>query len=314
MTARILRIGTRGSALALWQAERVRERLGAQGVTAELVIIRTSGDEGGARPARYVEGKGLFTKELEEALLAGRVDAAVHSLKDVGAELPQGLVLAAYPEREDPRDALLTTGTTYGLEHLPPGARVGTASVRRVALLRAHRADLDIVSLRGNVPTRVQRVRGGELDAAVLALAGLRRLGLDAGAQPLDPTQFVPAPGQGALAIEIRADDRATAADIGRLDDSAVRTGVEAERAAMAALEGGCRVPLGAACLRGAGGLTLHVRVLSEDGTRSLATTAAVDPRDPAASGTRAAQALLARGAGALIRGGTPTGNEAVPR
>ena len=181
-------------------------------------------------------------------------------------------------------------------------------------MLRVHRPDLEIVPLRGNVTTRVNRVRAGELDGAVLALAGLRRLGLDAGAQPLDPTDFVPAPGQGALAIEIRADDLVTAERVGPLDDREARVSVEAERAAMAELEGGCRVPLGAVCLAVEGRLVLHLRVLAPDGSRSLASKTPVDARDPAASGVAAARSLLAQGAAALIRGGAPTANEVARR
>lgn len=293
MTAPPLRIGTRGSALALWQAERVRARLAERGVAAALVIVRTSGDEGSPRPAQYVEGKGLFTKELEDALLDGRIDLAVHSLKDVGAVLPRGLVLAAFPERGDPSDAILTRGSgAGGLGALPIGARVGTSSVRRIALLRAHRPDLDVVPLRGNVPTRVNRVRDGELDGAVLAMAGLQRLGLDAGALPLDPTDFVPAPGQGALAIEIRQDDARIAGYIGPLDNPDVRVAVEAERAAMAELEGGCRIPLGVVCLTTNGRRTLHLKMLEPDGTGVRTARVAVDARNPSASGIAAARAL----------------------
>jgi hydroxymethylbilane synthase len=288
-----LRIGTRGSALALWQAERVRARLAQGGVAAELVIVRTSGDEGSQRLAQYVEGKGLFTKELEDALLAGRIDAAVHSLKDLGAVLPAGLVLAAFPEREDPRDAIVTRGSgAGGIGGLPSGARVGTSSVRRVAMLRANRSDLDIVALRGNVTTRVNKVRVGELDGAVLAMAGLNRLGLAAGALPLDPIEFVPAPGQGALGVEIRTDDAATAARVAPLDDPAVRTAGVAERAAMAELEGGCRVPLGVVCLMTEGRLTVHVKLLEPDGSGVRTAQAAVDLRDPAACGGAAARWL----------------------
>lgn len=293
----------------------MRARLGERGVDVELVIVRTSGDEGSPRPAQYLEGKGLFTKELEDALLAGRIDAAVHSLKDVGAALPTGLVLSAYPEREDPRDAIITrVGGTGGLGGLPSGARVGTSSVRRAALIRAHRPDVEVVALRGNVPTRVNRVRNGELDAAVLALAGLRRLGLDTGALPLEAMEFVPAPGQGALAIETRSDDTATNFRIAPLDDSAVRMAVTAERAAMAELEGGCRVPLGALCVSVNGRSTLYLKVLAVDGSRSLTTQGAVDPRDPVAGGIAVARVLLGQGAAELIRGGASFGNEVVQR
>ncbi|MBI4421743.1 MAG: hydroxymethylbilane synthase [Gemmatimonadetes bacterium] len=296
-----LRIGTRGSALALWQAERLGTLLAARGVTAELVTIRTSGDEGSERPKTYAEGKGLFTKELEEALLDGRIDGAVHSLKDLGAVLPAGLELAAYPEREDPRDALVSRHAG-GLDGLPRAGRVGTSSLRRVAALLARRPDLEIVPLRGNVPTRVRRVEQGELDAALLALAGLKRLGLAAAAAPLDPTEFVPAPGQGALAVEIRSGDAAARKVLSALDDPEIRVEVEAERAAMAELEGGCRVPLGAICLRAGTARTLHLRVYAPDGTRSLAAAVPVDPRNPRESGIQAARRLLAEGAADLIR------------
>jgi len=296
-----LRLGTRGSALALWQAERVRSRLGEHGVDAELVVIRTSGDEGSSRPADYLEGKGLFTKELEEALLDGRIDAAVHSAKDLGAALAPGLELAAFPEREDPRDALLAH-PPGGLETLRQGARVGTSSLRRIAALLSQRPDLEVVALRGNVPTRVKRVKQGDVDGAILAMAGLKRLGLTEGATPLDPTIFVPAPAQGALAVETRVGDARTRDAMVLLDNAGVRMAVEAERAAMAELEGGCRVPLGITTIESSGTWTLHLRVYSTDGSRSLSTRVELDPRDPRASGLRGARELLAKGAAELIR------------
>ncbi|MBI4503167.1 MAG: hydroxymethylbilane synthase [Gemmatimonadetes bacterium] len=296
-----LKIGTRGSALALWQAERVRSRLAERGVTSELVVIRTSGDEGSRRPSNYIEGKGLFTKELEEALLDGRIDAAVHSAKDLGAILPAGLELAAFPEREDPRDALVAR-PRGGLKELRHGARVGTTSLRRIAALLSQRPDVEIAALRGNVPTRVKRVEQGEIDAALLAMAGLKRLGLAKGAVPLDPASFVPAPAQGALAIETRSDTAAQRA-VSELDDLAIRVAVEAERSAMAELEGGCRVPLGVICLESAGVPTLHLRVYAPDGSRYLSAQGVVDPRNPRESGRRAARELLAAGAAELIRG-----------
>ena len=312
LTVTHLRIGTRGSALALWQAERVQDLLARLGTRSELVTVRTSGDEGSARPAQYVEGKGLFTRELEDALLDHRIDAAVHSLKDLGAALPARLELVAYPEREDPRDALVTR-SGCALERLPRGARVGTSSLRRIAAIRAARSDLNVVPLRGNVPTRVARVERGELDGAVLALAGLRRLGLVDKAVPLDPTVFVPAPGQGAIAVEIRSDDAVTRAAFQRLDNAEVRVAVEAERAAMAELEGGCRVPLGVVCLGSGGARTLHLRVYALDGSQSLSVQAQVDLANPRASGIEAARRLLAAGAAALIRTEVPpapTANE----
>lgn len=294
----MLRIGTRGSDLARWQAERVRELLGRRGVTAEIVIIRTSGDAPGPRPTGLAV-KGLFTKELEEALLGDRVDLAVHSLKDLMVELPEGLVLGAVPERGDPRDALVTRDGCP-LERLAAGARVGSSSVRRRAALRAARPDLTVVQLRGNVPTRVRRVEEGRVAAAVLALAGLKRLGLDRHAAPLDPAVFVPAPGQGALAIETRADDRRVRAAVHPLDEPDTRVAVDAERAALAGLGTGCNVPIGAHCRRTGHGLELHVVVWAVDGSRALETRVPVN-RDGAAAGRAAAAELLAQGAGALI-------------
>ncbi len=301
--AQILRIGTRGSALARWQAGRVQELLAQKGIASELVIIRTSGDVGSIpKPGLGETGKGLFTKEIEEALLAGEIDLAVHSLKDLAAEIHRDLTLAAFPEREDPRDALVTaTGST--LEELPHRATVGTSSLRRKAALLAARNDLKIVELRGNVPTRVARV-GRDLDGAVLAVAGLRRLGLERRSVVLDPESFPPAPGQGALAIEVRRDDRAALELVASLDDPAVRTAVEAERAALRELEGGCRAAIGAYCSEAGsgGGLVLHVTVFAPDGSHSLSVHVPVHPRDPEASGRAAARDLIARGARDLTR------------
>ena len=297
----VLRIGTRGSALALWQAERVKALLHARGFASELQVIRTSGDEGSVRPRQYVEGKGLFTKEIEDALLARRIDLAVHSLKDLGAELPEGLELAAFPEREDARDAIISR-PAGGLETLKRGARVGTSSLRRIAALRAARPDVEVIPLRGNVPTRVGRVERGDVDAVILAMAGLRRLGLAAAAVPLDPLVFVPAPGQGALAIEIRSGDQAAREAVAPLDDAGVRLAIEAERSAMAELEGGCRVPLGVNARNVDGHLLLHATVYSPDGTRSLRAQSPVDARDPRKSGRAVARELLQAGAADLIR------------
>ncbi len=280
----------------------MQELLGALGVTAELVTIRTSGDEGSsARPAPGATGKGLFTKEIEDALLGARIDLAVHSLKDLSAELPRGLVIAAYPEREDPRDALVSA-SGWNLPALPRGARVGTSSLRRRAALLAARSDLEIVTIRGNVPTRVNKVGRDGLDAAVLALAGLKRLGLAKGAVPLALDWFPPAPGQGALALEARADDGHVLELSRPLDQPAVRCAVEAERAALAELEGGCQAAIGAFCEYGRDGLVLHVRVFAPDGTKQLSSRGPVDPGDPAASGRAVARDLVLRGARDLIR------------
>ena len=296
----VLRIGTRGSDLARWQANRVRDLLAARGLAAEIVTIRTSGDEGGrARPTPGTTGKGLFTKEIEDALLAGRIDLAVHSLKDLSAELPDGLAIAAYPEREDTRDALVSA-KGGGVADLPRGARVGTSSLRRRAAPLKARPDLAIVELRGNVPTRVKKV-GHDVEAAVLALAGLKRLGLASGAVPLDPAISPPAPGQGALALEARAADRRVLDLVQPLDRPAVRMAVEAERAALAELEGGCQAAIGAYCDDGRDGLALTVRVFAPDGTQALAARGPVDPADPAGSGRAVAQGLVRQGARELV-------------
>jgi hydroxymethylbilane synthase len=301
-SVKTLRIGTRGSDLARWQATRVLGMLAARGVRAELVTIRTSGDEGSrARPAPGTTGKGLFTKEIEDALLEERVDLAVHSLKDLSTALPTGLTIAAYPEREDARDALLSAAGG-DLAALRRGARVGTSSLRRRAALLATRPDLQIVALRGNVPTRVKQVGEDGLDAAVLALAGLKRLGLADRAVPLALDQVPPAPGQGALALEARADDPVVLGFLGRLDQPAVRCAVEAERTALAELEGGCQAAIGAFCEPDQDGLVLHVRVFAPDGTRQLSARGPVDPGDPAKGGRMVAQDLVRQGARELIR------------
>ena len=301
--ARTLRVGTRASELAKRQASRVVALLAARGVVATLVPIRTSGDDRRVLPGPGVTGKGLFTKEIEDALLAGRVDLGVHSLKDLPTDTPSGLLLAAFPERADIRDAAIGR-LPGGLEALPPRARVGTSSLRRRAALLATRPDLEVVPLRGNVPTRVRRVAAGELDAAVVALAGLTRLDLIEGAVPLDPFRYPPAPGQGALAVEIRAGDAAVLELVGPLDDPEVRRAVAAERAALGALDGGCRAAIGAWCEGEGNGLILHVRVYAPDGSRSLDASSAVSAREPEAAGLRAADELLRAGAAELIRAG----------
>jgi hydroxymethylbilane synthase len=203
-----MKLGTRGSQLARWQAGWVRDRLAAQGVRAEIVVLTTRGDAEVDRPLHELEGKGFFTKEIEDALLDGRIDVAVHSLKDLPTTLPPGLALGAIPARHDPREALVNGRS---LSDLPAGTRVGTSSLRRIAQVRFLRPDLEVVPLRGNVPTRVRKVETHDgLDAALLAIAGLERLGLGAKGSVIDPLDVMPAPGQGALGLEIRANDRAT--------------------------------------------------------------------------------------------------------
>jgi hydroxymethylbilane synthase len=238
----MLTIGSRGSQLALWQARWVQSALEARGGQCRIEIIKTTGDKITDVPLAKVGTKGLFTKEIEEALLDGRIDLAVHSLKDLPTDLPAGLVLAAIPEREDPRDALVGRR----LQELAHGAKVGTSSLRRVAQLRALRPDLQVESVRGNLDTRLRKLSEGRYDAIVLAAAGLKRLGwADRVAEFLAPETMCPAVGQGALAIETRAEGAATAA-CAQLNHDATRAAVEAERAVLAALDGGCQVPIGA--------------------------------------------------------------------
>ena len=305
MTA--FKLGTRGSKLAMWQAEWVKRALAGAGVAAELVIIKTRGDAEVDRPLHELEGKGFFTKEIEDALRDGRIDVAVHSLKDLPTSLPAGLVLAAVPPRADPAEALVTreTGVT-SIAELAAGARLGTSSLRRVAQVRHLRADLDIVPLRGNVPTRVQKVKEGRdgLDAALLAGAGLERLDLQGHiAARLDPLDVMPAPGQGALGLEVRADDRKARDTLAPLEDPASARQVAAERSLLAALEGGCQAPVAAYCgsgERGAGS-RLYGRVTAQDGSVQITASAEIDAREPAAAGVRVAALLRAQGASKLL-------------
>jgi hydroxymethylbilane synthase len=237
-----LKIGSRGSALALWQAHYVADRLRAVGVDSAIEIIKTTGDRLQAADLVKAGGKGLFTKEIEEALYARQVDVAVHSLKDLPTEHPPGLTVAAVPEREDPHDALVG----IKLRLLPLAARVGTSSNRRAAQLRLLRPDLEILPVRGNVDTRLRKLREGQYDALVLAAAGLRRLGLEREIVELfSPEQICPAPGQGALAIQTRLDDKA-AEICSALNHAPTAYAVQCERTVLAALGGGCQLPIGA--------------------------------------------------------------------
>jgi len=302
-----LKLGTRGSRLALWQAGWVKAALAKAGVAAELVIIRTRGDAEVDRPLHEFEGKGFFTKEIEEALRDGRIDVAVHSLKDLPTTLPAGLMLAAVPKRADPAEALVTrdAGIT-SIAGLAAGTKVGTSSLRRVAQIRYLRADLEIVPLRGNVPTRVRKVKEGRdgLDAALLAGAGLERLEL-AGqiAARLDPLDVMPAPGQGALGLEVRADDRKARGALAPLEDAASACQVAAERGLLAALEGGCQAPVAAwVGMRDAGGgMRLFGRVTAQDGSVQLTASADIDESNPAGAGVAVAGLLKAQGASRLL-------------
>lgn len=267
----VIRIGTRGSALALWQANHVRDellRLDAAR-TVELVVIKTRGDEILDRPLAEVGGKGLFVKEIEQALLDGAIDLAVHSLKDMPVEQPEGLELAAFPPRALPWDALCPADAGTTLATLAEGASVGTSSLRRSAQLLRLRPDLRIVSIRGNVGTRLARRRnfGGDLDAVLLAEAGLRRLGVwEDGFESLRVPDFVPAPAQGALALEIRNEHGDIRALVSQLDDTATRLAIVTERACLAGIEGNCHTPFGAYASIDEATLTLHARLLEADG------------------------------------------------
>jgi hydroxymethylbilane synthase len=299
-------IATRGSALALWQAEHVKARLMAAqpGLEVELLVVKTTGDKILDRPLAEVGGKGLFVKEIEQALIDGAADVAVHSMKDVPAELAPGLIMAAVSQREDPRDALVSHGGEE-LARLAQGARVGTSSLRRACQLRVVRPDLEIVPLRGNVPTRLGAVERGDLAAAVLAAAGLRRLGYeDRISELLDPSMCVPAGGQGALGIETRADDAAARALVHRAmhhdQDAAC---VAAERGFTGRLGGGCQTPM-AAHARPAGVSDLHLVALigRPDGTDLVRGERRGPLGEAAALGADLAVELLGRGGAAILR------------
>lgn len=305
-----VRIGTRASALALTQTGHVAADLTAAGLDVETVRVRTEGDRNRASLAA-LGGTGVFVTALRDALLEGRCDVAVHSFKDLPTGAAPGLVVAAVPVRQDPRDALCARdGLT--LAELPRGARVGTGSPRRAAQLRAARPDLDVVDLRGNVDTRLGRVAGsagpGDLDAVVLARAGLARLGrLDAMTEVFDADVMLPAPGQGALAVEVRAEDAsgdgALAAALRTLDDPATRLAVTAERALLARLEAGCAAPVGALAQLVGDQLELQAVVAAVDGSRTLRRTLAATAADSAAAtdlGTLVADLLLQDGAAEL--------------
>jgi len=296
-----MKLGTRGSQLATWQAEWVRDRLAAQGVRAEIVIIKTRGDAEVDRPLHELEGKGFFTKEIEEALLDGRIDVAVHSLKDLPTTLPAGLALGAIPARHDPREALVNGRS---LSDLAAGARVGTSSLRRIAQVRFLRPDLEVVPLRGNVPTRVRKVETHDgLDAALLAIAGLERLGLGGKGAVIDPFDVMPAPGQGALGIEIRDNDKTTRKALQPLHDAASAAAVTAERALLAALGGGCQAPVAAwvEARETGNGKRLYGRVTERDGSVQLTASADLDPKRPEAAGEAVARLLESEGAASLL-------------
>jgi hydroxymethylbilane synthase len=305
-----LRIGTRASALALWQARHVESLIrGLAGApTVELVHIKTEGDVRTDVALWALKGRAFFTKEIDRALLAGEVDLAVHSLKDLSTVLDAGLELAATLTREDPRDALLTgtpAGRTgSGLKDLPAGARVGTSSLRRRAFLSRMRPDLKLLELRGNVPTRVERLKNGDYDAIVLAAAGLLRLGLQEHiSEYLSPDDFPPAVSQGVVGVACRTGDEETLRWLRPLDDRAARVATTAERAFLRRLEGGCQVPLGALGTTIGGTLHLHATVCALDGSESLTARGEIESTAEHAVtlGWRLADELLAKGAARLI-------------
>ncbi|HVY00436.1 MAG TPA: hydroxymethylbilane synthase [Pseudorhodoplanes sp.] len=268
-SARKLRIGTRGSRLALVQAETVRAHLAGEGVPAELVVIRTSGDRIQDRPLAEAGGKGLFTKEIEEALLSGVIDLAVHSAKDLPTFLPAGLMLAACLQREDPRDVFVSR-KARSIADLPPGASVGTSSPRRQALVKRIRPDIATTLLRGNVETRLRKLEAGEADATILALAGLKRLGLiEAATRIMSIEEFLPAVGQGAIAIEARSDDRRARDVVARIDHAETSRAIEAERAFLSVLDGSCRTPIAGHAVIEQSTLTFRGLVARPDGNGS---------------------------------------------
>lgn len=294
-----LRIGSRGSQLALWQANHISGLLQQQGHTVSIEIIKTTGDKITDVALAKVGTKGMFTKEIEDALADERVDLAVHSLKDLPTELPDGFMLAAVPIREDPRDAFLCVNYSR-IEDLPARARVGTSSLRRQAQLHALRSDLEIIPLRGNVDTRLRKLHSGEFDAIILAVAGITRLGLTTAVREyIVPEQMCPAAGQGALAIETRVDDRQTSAALSFLDHPQTRAAVECERTALNALGGGCQVPIGALAECAGSDLLLRAVVASPDGTEIIREQRFGS--DPRGLGSEVGQALLARGARRIL-------------
>jgi hydroxymethylbilane synthase len=301
-----LRIASRGSQLALWQAETIKSQLiGAQpGLEVDIEVIRTTGDRILDVPLAMIGDRGLFTKEIDEALLDGRADLAVHSLKDVPTRLPEGLDLGAIGRREDPRDVLINgEADTATLASLAPGARVGTSSLRRRAQLKHLRPDVEVVDLRGNLNTRLAKLDAGEYDAIILAAAGVLRLGWsDRISHYLDADEWLPAVGQGALALVARTEDTAVAEMLKPLHDPATAACVAAERALLRALEGGCQIPIGALAALQGDRLWLDGLVADVDGREVLRERESGPVEDPQALGRSVAQTLVERGANEILR------------
>jgi hydroxymethylbilane synthase len=296
-----LRIGSRGSQLALWQANHISALLRARCHEVEIEIIHTTGDKITDVALAMVGTKGMFTKEIEEALAAGRVDLAVHSLKDLPTELPPGFEIAAITEREDPRDAFCSLRYSR-VEDLPQGARVGTSSLRRQAQLKAICRDLDIHPLRGNVDTRLRKLEQGDYDAIILASAGLKRLGKTELIKQIIPSEIMcPAAGQGALGIEIREGDTATRAQLAFLNDAASRAATTCERALLNRLGGGCQVPIGAFAEMRNGNLHLEAVVADPDGSKVLRESCDGDVGNPEKLGNDVGETLLRRGGDEIL-------------
>ena len=301
-----LRLGTRGSALALAQSGTVKAALETNGLSVRLEVIQTTGDREQHSPLSRIGGKGLFTRELDLALLEGRIDLAVHSLKDLPTELAPGLALAAVPEREDPRDVMVgPEGASVAptLQALQAGARVGTSSLRRRALASAFRPDVAVVNIRGNLDTRIAKVDRGEFDVIIVAAAGIRRLGLwHRVTEALERTSWLPAPGQGALGLITRSGDAKIERTLRPLDHHPSHIAVRAERALLAALGGGCQTPIAALGLPHDSGLRLWGLVASPDGKRVVLADGSGGLADPEALGARVARLLVERGASDVLQ------------
>ncbi|HWI66421.1 MAG TPA: hydroxymethylbilane synthase [Symbiobacteriaceae bacterium] len=300
-----VRVATRGSLLALtqtgWLVDRLKEK--NPGVHFELITFKTVGDKVLDVALSQIGGKGLFTKELEDALLAGEADIAVHSLKDMPTEQPEGLALACTPPREDARDVVITPDGTKFM-NLPAGTVVGTSSLRRLAQLKALRPDLEFVPIRGNVDTRLRKLMEGQVGALIMAAAGLHRAGF-AGriTEYLEPEVCLPAPGQGALAVEIRSADAAIAAVVATMHDEKTATAVTAERALLGRLQGGCQVPIGAHALVENGRILLEGLIASPDGSRVIRRSAEGPATEPVALGEQVAVWLLENGGREILAG-----------
>ncbi|MDT5156053.1 MAG: hydroxymethylbilane synthase [Acidobacteriota bacterium] len=301
-------IGSRGSKLALWQAEWVRARLEAldAGVSVRIEILKTKGDVMHDVPLATIGGQGAFTKELEVALLDRRIDVAVHSLKDLPTVIPERLSITATPAREDPRDALVlradSDARNASIKNLPAGATVGTSSLRRIAQLKHLRPDVRIKELRGNVDTRLRKLDAGEYDALILASAGLRRLGLESRiSAAIEAEEMLPAVSQGALGIETREGDASTNASVSLLDDPRTRAAVLAERALLRTLGGGCQVPIAAHATVAGGRIRLDGLVASLDGGEFIRDSIEGDATEAVRVGDELAARLLERGAGVLL-------------